>query len=259
MKKILLRISIGFLALLILAVLAIGLFLDGAVKRGVETFGPELTKVDVKLDRVSLSLFSGAGQIKGLVVGNPEGFKTPHAISVGSASVALKPASLFSDKIVIKSIRVEAPDITFEGGFGGNNLGKILANVQSAPGGGGGKTNAAAKTEESKPGRKLEVDEFIITGASVNLSLNGIGSQSVTVPLPDIHLSNLGTNPDGITAAELTRQVLAAIEHSAAQAAAVSLGDLSKSANGITRNLGKSVDGSVTNLTKGLGDLLKKK
>jgi uncharacterized protein involved in outer membrane biogenesis len=220
-----------------------------------------LTKVDVKLDRVSLSLFSGAGQIKGLVVGNPEGFKTPHAISVGSASVALKPASLFSDKIVIKSIRVEAPDITFEGGFGGNNLGKILANVQSASSGGGGagKTNAAAKTEELKPGRKLEVDEFIITGASVNLSLNGIGSQSVTVPLPDIHLSNLGTNPDGITAAELTRQVLAAIEHSAAQAAAISFSDLSKSANGLTKNLGKSVDGSVTNLTKGLGDLFKKK
>src|SRR6187549_3776815 len=115
MKKLIIRILIGLVILLILAVVAVGLFLDGAVKKGVETVGPMLTKVDVKLDSVSLSILFGSGKIKGLVVGNPEGFKTPNAIKMGTARVSIAPGSVFSDKIVVKSIRVEAPEITYEG------------------------------------------------------------------------------------------------------------------------------------------------
>src|SRR5438094_653354 len=125
MKKIVARILLGLVILLVLALVAMGLFLDSALKRSVETVGPLLTKVDVKLERVSLSILSGSGKIKGLVVGNPDGFKTPHAISVGAASVVLAPGSVFSDKVVVKSIRVEAPEITYEGGLlGGDNLHK---------------------------------------------------------------------------------------------------------------------------------------
>src|SRR5690349_11115539 len=102
MKKIIFRLLIALFVLFILALLAVRLFLDAAIKRGVETVGPMVTKVDVKLDSASLSLLSGSGKIKGLVVGNPAGFKTPSAISVGTASLALEPRSLLSDKIVIK-------------------------------------------------------------------------------------------------------------------------------------------------------------
>ena len=69
-------------------------------------------KVQVKLDSVNLSLLSGSGKVQGLIVGNPEGFKTPQAISVGAASLALQPASLLADKIVVESINVQAPEIT---------------------------------------------------------------------------------------------------------------------------------------------------
>src|SRR3970040_1891103 len=114
MKKILIRGLIVVVILIVVAVIGITLFLDGAIKKGVETVGPKITKVDIKLDGVSLSIFSGGGSIKGLVVGNPEGYKTPHAISVGKASLSLKPGSLLSDKIVVNSIRVEAPEIIYE-------------------------------------------------------------------------------------------------------------------------------------------------
>src|SRR5512146_981071 len=82
MKKILVRLILGLVILIILAVLGVGFFLDSIVKKSVETIGPQLTKVDIKLDSVSLHLLTGSGGIKGLVVGNPEGYKTPQAISV---------------------------------------------------------------------------------------------------------------------------------------------------------------------------------
>ena len=98
MKKIL----IGMVALVGVVVIAIvvgvALFLDSGIKRGVETLGPQLTKVDVKLDGVSVSLLSGTGKIKGLVVGNPAGYQTPHAIRVNAVTLALMPGSIFSDK-----------------------------------------------------------------------------------------------------------------------------------------------------------------
>jgi len=269
MKRIIIRLLIGLVVVVILAVLAGGLFLDGAIKKGVETFGPKLTKVDIKLQSVSLSLFSGAGTIKGLVVGNPEGYRTPSAISVGTATLALKPGSLLSDKIVITSINVQGPEITFETelNVNHNNLNQILANVQGAAGGGGQETakptepaqpKEQAPPKAAKPAKKLEVDEFVISGAKVHVSVTTLSGQAAMIPLPDIHLPAMGTGPDGITPAELTEIVLGAIEKGAAQAASGAVSDISKGAVYVTRDTANTGSNALQNVTKGLGGFLKK-
>lgn len=259
MKKILVRILIAIVVLIIIVALSVHFFLDGAVKKGVETLGPKMTKVDVKLDAVNISLLSGSGKIKGLVIGNPDGYKTPHAISVGTAELSLKPGSLLSDKIIIKSINVDAPEVTFEGGFGGNNLSKILANLNETTSG-PNSTNVAGATpkEEKKASKKLEVDDFVISNAKLNATITDLGGKTITVPLATIHLSNLGTGPEGITAPELTKQVISAIEKEAVQAVSSQAGDLSKEAGNLTKGLGKNAGGAVSNVTKGLGNLFKK-
>ena len=195
MKKIIIRTLIVLVVVAILAAVAVGLFLDKAIKTGVETFGPKLTKVDIKLASVSLSLLSGSGSIKGLVVGNPEGYKTPSAINVGVASLALKPGSLLSDKVVIKSINVQAPEITFETVLRHNNLSKILANVEEATGGGTkepGKPQEPSQPREAKPAKKLQVDDFVISGGKIHVSVTALGGKTATVPLPEIRLTDLG-------------------------------------------------------------------
>jgi hypothetical protein len=259
MKKILVSICVLIIALIVVAVLAVHFFLDGAVKKGVETVGSKMTRVDVKLDGVHISLLSGAGKITGLVVGNPDGFKTPHAISVGTAALALKPGSLLADKIVISSINVDSPEITIEG-LPNNNLKKIQSNLNettSSNGPGGSNTVAGATPkEEKKANKKLEVDDFQITNAKLSVSISGV-EKSLT--LPTIHFSNLGTGPDGITAAELTKKVIDAIEDAAEKEVASNYGDLAKdAAANLTKGLGKDVSGSLTNVTKSIGNLLKK-
>jgi uncharacterized protein involved in outer membrane biogenesis len=262
MKKLIIRLLIALVVVVVLVVLAAGLFLDGAIKRGVETFGPRLTKVDIKLQSVHLSLFSGSGTVKGLVVGNPEGFKTPSAISVGTVTLALKPGSLLSDKIVITSINVQGPEITYETDLKHNNLSKILANVQEAAGGGQtepAKPQESAQPKGAKPAKKLEVDEFIITGGKIYVSVTTLGGQAATIPLPDIHLPALGTGPDGITPAELTKKVLEAIEKDATQAASGAVADIGKGAVYLTKQAGGLRTNAVDKVTKGLGGFLKTK
>lgn len=252
MKKLVIRILLVLVVLLILAVVAAGLLLDSAVKKGVETVGPMLTKVEVKRDGVSLSILSGSGTVKGLVVGNPEGYKTPNAIKVGTASLSIAPGSVLSEKIVIKSVRVEAAEITYEGGLlGGDNLHKILDNVTAAAGGGSSTTDASGK-----PAKKLQVDDFLITGAKINVSLKGTGGFAAPIPLPDIHFTNLGQGPDGITPAELIKKVLTEVSADVAKAAVKAVGDVGK---GAVDAAGKAATEAAGKATTGVTDLFKKR
>jgi len=256
MKKVLLGLFLAIIGVLIVGVLAIGFFFGGLVKRGVETVGPTLTKSEVKLDSASISFLSGSGKLKGLLVGNPEGFKSPSAIQVGTASIALQPGSLFSDKVVIRSINVQSPEITFETDLKKNNLSKLIENLQTASGGGGSNAPAASNSKASK---KLEVDDFLISGGKVHVSVTSLLNQSATVALPEIHLSGLGQGPDGITAAELTKRVLEAVEKEAAKISTTALANLAKDPASLTRALQTNPSEATDKLTKGLGDLLKKK
>ena len=263
MKKIIVRLLIALVVVVILAVLAIGLVLDKAIKSGVETFGPKLTKVDIKLQSVSLSLLSGSGTIKGLVVGNPAGYKTPSAIDIGVASVSLKPASLLSDKIIVRAINVQGPEINFETDLRNNNLSQILANVQEATSSGAkepAKPQEPSQPEGAKPAKKLQVDDLVISGGKIHVSVSALGGKTATVPLPDIHLQNLGTGPEGITPAELAEKVMEQIEKGASQAAAGAVADLGKGALYIGKEAANTgTSNAAEKVTKSIGNIFKKK
>jgi hypothetical protein len=253
MKKLFLSVVIVLAVLIVVGGILGNFFLGPIVKAGMETVGPKITQVSIRVDAVNLSLLTGSASIKGLVVGNPEGYKAPQAISVGTAAVGVNPFSVLSDKIVVRSVRVEAPEITFEGNpFSGNNLAKIEQNVNAAV----NKSNAAPATNTAagtagKPGKKIEVDDFLITNAKVNF--NG-----VTLTLPDVHLIDLGKGADGITAADLTRRVLQALTTATVKAVAASATDVGKGAEKVGQDLGKSMGSNMINITHGLGGLFKK-
>ena len=118
--------------------------------------------------------------------------------------------------------------------------------------------NATPK-EQKKANKKLEVDEFTITGAKLTANITDLGGNSLTIALPTIQLSNLGTGPEGITVTELTKKVISAIEKESLKAVSSSTADLGKAAENLTKGLGKNSGGAVSNVTQGIGNLFKKK
>jgi uncharacterized protein involved in outer membrane biogenesis len=252
-------------AVIVLIVLIIGgtivadVFLDDIAKKGIETVGPEIAKVSVKLDGVHLSLLTGSAKIKGLVIGNPEGYKTPHAINVGSVAVGVNPLSVLSDKIVVRSVRVEALEITFEGNpFGKNNLKKIMDNVNDVAKSGAAPSTNAPVQAGNKPDGKYEVDDFLITGAKVHFSPTGMGGKEITLPLPPIHLTDLGRNNDGLTATDLTRRVLDAVTSATLKAVSSAVTGIGKGAENVGKDTGKAVGEGANKITKGIGNLFGK-
>jgi uncharacterized protein involved in outer membrane biogenesis len=205
-----------------------------------ETIGPKVTQTSLTVSSVHVGILTGSAGVNDLVLGNPEGYKSPNAISVGKTAVRVAPFSALSDKIIIKSVEVRSPEITFEGNpFGANNLKKIMDNVNAFTGGTTAKpadTNAPAPAGAPKPAKKLEVDDFLITGAKVHF--NG-----TTLPLPDIHFSDLGKGPEGITASDLIKRILGEITTATVKAVVSSAGDAGKALGGEAGKLGKSLGG----------------
>jgi len=261
MKKIIIRIILAVVILFVVVLIGCWVFLGSIVTKGVNTVGPTVTKTDVRLGSASVSILSGSATLKDLFVGNPEGYTTPSAIKADKIAVSLQPMSIFGDKIVVKSVDVEAPDITVEGGITKNNLTKILDNTQGSADQAEAKKNepeSQKKAPSDKAARKIEVDEFVISGAKVHYSGTLSGNKAITIPIPDIHLKNLGTGPDGITAADLTKQVMNAITAEVLPALAKSAGDVGKEATGLLKDMGGKGSSGVTNVTKGLKSLFGK-
>lgn len=252
MKSTLVKIIVGLAVVAVIALVALFLSLNSIVKNGVTSFGPEVIKAPISLDSVSISAFSGGGEIRGLVIGNPEGFKTPNAVKLGVASLQVKPMSLLGDKIVVQSIKADGAEITFEGSLSGSNLGKIQENVDAYV---AALLGPASKEKKTTPGKKLQVDELTISNAKINLSMTILGGKSATIPLPEIKLTNLGQGADGITPAEVIKVVMKEVMSKATTAIIGALGSLDK---GVTAAAKGTVE-AAKGITKGIGDMFKKK
>ena len=88
-------------------VLVVGLSnLGPVIKSAVNTYGPEITKTDVRLGDVKVSLFSAEAQLKDFYLGNPKGFKSPQAMKVRSIKMDVNEKSITTDTIVVDRIEV---------------------------------------------------------------------------------------------------------------------------------------------------------
>jgi len=260
MKKKLIIVAVALVVLLVVAVVAIGSSLDKIIKQAVEKGGPAITKVDVKLDQVSLSLLNGEGSLHGFSLGNPEGYTSPTSVEFNLASLSLRPSSLLGDKVVIHHVRLDAPIITFEGGLRGNNLNDLVKGMQSGektP----GEEPAEPVEEEAKEAasRKLQVDEFSLTGAKVIVKIKELGGEPKTLALSDIKMTNLGSGPEGVSASELTQLVLKEVTRKTIEAVMSSEGDLNKIGEAALKDLDTSGNEDTATAVRGVMNLLNKK
>ncbi len=253
MKKILLVLAV--LAVVVVAALFfIGSNLDGIVKKAVETAGPPITQTTLTLDSVSLSPRTGSGALKGLTLGNPAGYTSPYAIKLGEARLEVDPASVLTDKIHVRSIAVTGPQITIEGGLGNNNLKQIMANIDRFT---AGEKSAPAGDTGTK--KKLQVDDFLLTGAQVEVKFALLGGKGLSVALPDIHLTHLGSGGDGLTPGELSKKVFSAVFEQIIPAVTAQVGKLGGLGKGLVKGALDNAKGAMDKATGGLGDLFKKK
>lgn len=233
MKKMLLAL----VALLLVAV-GVGVFwlrgnLDNLVAQAIRDYGSAMTQASVNVDKVRIQTTDGQGELQGLFIGNPKGFKTPHALKAERVELEVDIATLASDVIVIKKVAVIAPDVIYEKGDSMTNFDALQRNIAQYLG-----------PQKSKPGekeKKFIVQDFVVRDAKAQASAAFMDGKTVTVPLPDIHLRDLGKAKGGATAGELAAEMTAAVK--AQLSGAVSFDKLMHSAGNALDKAGKAIKG----------------
>jgi hypothetical protein len=252
----------GLIAIFVIGAMIIFASIDSIIKEVVESIGPKMTQTEVKLDKVELSTTSGTGKLSGLMIGNPKGFAAPSAMQLGEVGITLDIATLAQDTIVIKSILIRAPQITYEYGPTGGNIETIKKNVdsyvgQTAPASSapaGKSAPAEKKAPKEEGGKKLIIEDLRIVDAKVTAAAMG---QQMSQGLPAIQLKDIGKSKGGATPAEVVEQILAALQQQVARAAqSMGADKLKDAAKGALENATKGgVPGGDT--TKGATDAIK--
>lgn len=199
----------GAVIVVVVVLVVVGLSnLGPIVKTAVNTYGPDITKTPVRLDDVSVSIFSGEAKLQGFFLGNPKGFQGASAMRVGSIFVNVDEGSLTGDTIIVDKIEVLRPEISYEKIRGTDNFQTILNNVNQAVGADG---SAQKPSGGKESGKKLVIKDFMVKDGKVDLAMSVIGEQKITASLPDIHLKNIGEKGGGAPPAEVFKQVFAAL------------------------------------------------
>jgi len=250
-------IGFALLAVIIVAVIyfAGSSVLNKGIKSGVETYGPRVTQTPVTLEDVQLSILSGSGMLKGLHVGNPEGYKSENIFALGQIDLKVNTRSVFSDKIIIDHIIIKRPAMSYEKKLTTSNLKKLLENIEQFT---GPSSEPEAETaEEEKAGTKKQViiKKLLIEDGTIYVGALGIGQ---TVPLPRIEMENIGEDGNEMTMPEVIDLVLSQVLQSIGPAIA-SAGELGGAAVDVLKTQGLDKVGQATDLVgEGIKGLLGK-
>jgi uncharacterized protein involved in outer membrane biogenesis len=251
---------LGILVVLIVVVVVVAtLSLNTIVKTAVVKGGPAVLGVPVTLGDVDIALLSGRISLKGLVIGNPPGFKSDHAFKMDRLLVRIQPRSLLSDRITIPEIRIEGPDVIYEISGSGSNLGKISEKAGGAEPA-SEKESPAAKPE--KPAKKVVINDLIVQDGKISVSMTGLGGEGLVVPLPTIHLKDIGKESGGASPKEVVARVVKGIADAAGQAVTGSgqlLGKGIKVTGESAGKVGAAVGEEATKIADGIKGLFGKK
>ena len=161
-----------------------------------------------------------------------------------------------NDVIVIKEVVIAKPEITYEFAKGGSNFDAIQKNVDAYAKsmGAGGSGGASA---ESKGSKKVIIHNLYIRDGKVGG--NALG-QTIDVPLPNIHIRDIGKATNGALASDVAKSVLDAINRGVGKAvASIGLDKMMDKAKGAMKDAeGMLKDGAAKKMLEGGGGDAKK-
>ena len=208
MKKSILLFGI---VLLILSVSACGR-LNARIDQEIEEVGQDLTEEPVNVERVKIRIGGGSGQITGVTIPNPEGYKAENAFEMDLLRINVGViASLDRPPIVLDELVIDSPTLNLElNDRGGSNLKDIADTVQENS----EQPEHEAMDEQSdsddapKKPTRIAIRKLIIK--DVTFSLRRADGTFRSGTLPTIELTDVGGD-EGQTPARLGATIIVAM------------------------------------------------
>lgn len=111
MKRVLKIFLLGVALLVVLALVFVTFFLSSTARYVVNRQLPDLLGTEVQVEDLRVGLWSGRVDLRGLVIGQPEGFEGEPLLSLNRFSLRFSPRSLIGSRMRIERIEFEGPAI----------------------------------------------------------------------------------------------------------------------------------------------------
>lgn len=244
--KMLFKVIGSILALILIALIALLIFIDPIIKGVVENFGPEIAGVRFELEDISVSLFRGRVEIKNLYMYNPEGFNSEYAVKLGDVAMETEVMSwIGKKKAIIREVRLRDVTVNYEAPFPKlteSNLQAILDHVQKAAGQQASQTQSAPEesapvpeepaekpaeepaeepveepVEESAPAaeeddqRRFQLDKLIIENVQLAVVIKNRPEIRIPITITLPEMGPVGTDEKGLTGTEIAFALAAEI------------------------------------------------
>jgi len=194
--------------------------LDEIVREIIVTSVSDATQTNVSLAQVKLNLKEGVGVLNNYQQGNPKGFQTKYAFRFDQAELDIDVGSILDDVVIIERVFINHADIVYEFNDEKTNFVELKKNIdkntkkknsgqKNKPVEDKEKTSSQSKTQQSK---KIIIRSFEMINTEVEAAMPFASSQTLSVQLPNIKLSNIGAKENGLLADELMKVFLDAME-----------------------------------------------
>ena len=249
----------SFVILLIVLIALSGLLfflkdnLDEIVREIIVTSVSDATETNVSLAQVKLNLKEGVGVLNNYQQGNPEGFQTKYAFRFDQAELDIDVGTILDDVVIIERVFINHADIVYEFNDGKTNFVELKKNIDKNTKKKNSdqknnsvvdqeKTSSQSKTQQSK---KIIIRSFEMINTEVEAAMPFASSQTLSVQLPNIKLSNIGAKENGLLADELMKVILDAMEKDLKRAV-----NFKNLVNDLEKDLKKQIDQKAEKVIK---------
>ena len=291
LAKMLFKVIGSILALILIALIALLIFIDPIIKGVVENFGPEIAGVRFELEDISVSLFRGRVEIKNLYMYNPEGFNSEYAVKLGDVAMETEVMSwIGKKKAIIREVRLRDVTVNYEAPFPkltDSNLQAILDHVQKAAGQQASQTQSAPEesapvpeepaekpaeepaeepveepVEESAPAaeeddqRRFQLDKLIIENVQLAVVIKNRPEIRIPITITLPEMGPVGTDEKGLTGTEIAFALAAEIVRGLTRSVIQSSDQISRDITRHGMKIVEDVKGQVKDYTDSVKDVV---
>ncbi len=199
-----LKLVAGLAVLAAILAIVVLFFLGPVVKIAVNTLGPKLLGVPVEVTGAAIYPLKGQVQLTGVTIGNPKGYSSDALFALKEVRVGIDVSSLSGEgPIIITEFAVIEPHVSYEVAGGKSNIEVLTANLPKSA------KSKKPKEKRNKPeSRKVIIDLLEFRDGLVAFRAKMTLGQAISLPLPELRLTEVGRAQGGLTGAEAVAKVL---------------------------------------------------
>ena len=216
MKR-LIKVLVGLVVILMIALIAVFLWINQLAKAGIEQGATYALGVDTTLDAAKIGVFSGEFGLDDLRVANPANFSADSFLELGRGEVAVSLGSLMGDEAELGYLELSDIVVSLENDGDKGNYDVILENLAShSPPSPEGEDPEPTppQPEDQEGGKTFVIRRVVISNVTVNGRFKLVGDKptDITFNIPEIRLNDIGSQTEGgVLLSELAGTLLTAV------------------------------------------------